>query len=288
MEKARLCYENLKKRAKSEIESAMFSPRAILSENDERDKLKEEVLAIFEKVINLPESCMEKYQLGPRNETFVQQLVRAMDFLLLFRGRNDLPFQLVDKIGLISSDLKSDIAVYKAACEVEKFKAVEVAFKEHHSVDNSDDSPIRSWRFCCDESFRKAIPYGYSKLRVTIEIDENRYLFESLMKLGRTLSGGKRFYTHEMYTSEREASNLWIIFLMPLIEDKDVKKAFRDKVQSKFISEIKIKEIVLISRDNRETITIYCKYITNTIKIIECVYMSLQHIELSLIQQEDM
>ena len=75
------------------------------------------------KVVNLPEGCMEKYQLGPLNKTFVQQLVRAMEFLLLFRGRNDLPFQLVDKIGLISSDLKNDIAIYKAACEVEKFKA---------------------------------------------------------------------------------------------------------------------------------------------------------------------
>ena len=61
--------------------------------------------------------------------------------------------------------------------------AVQVAFKEHHSVDNSDDGPTCSWRFCCDKSFRKVIPTGHSKFRVSIKIDENRYLFESLMKL---------------------------------------------------------------------------------------------------------
>ena len=261
VERARLCYENLKKRAKSEVEVAMFAPQAILSEFQERDQLKEEVLTLLKEDINLPENCMKKYQDGPRTDSFVQQLIRVMEFLLLFRGRNDLPFQLIEKIGLISSDLKSDIALYKAACEVEKLKAVEVAYNEHHNVAISSDGPTHthSWRFSSDEGFRKAIPVGYTKLRVLIKINENQYLFERLLKLGRVLSSGKQFYTHEMHTSESEASNLHIIFLMPLVEDKDPKMAFRDKVQSKLINEIGIMEVAQISRENKETI-IYCEH----------------------------
>lgn len=194
VEKARLCYENLKKRARGEIEVAMSSPQAILSENQERNQLKEQVLEVLEKDINLPEIWMEKYQLGPLTDTFVEKLVRALEFLMLFRGRNDLSFQLIQKIGLISSDLKNDIALYKAACEVEKLKSVEIAYKEHHSVafDHELSSDINGpdhtqfWRFCCDESFKRAIPTGYSKLRVWIRIsDVNQYLFERLLKLGR-------------------------------------------------------------------------------------------------------
>ena len=270
MDNARLCYENLKKRAKSEVEVAMFAPRSILSEVQERNQLKEQVLKILEEDINLPENCMEKYQFGPLNDTFMQQVVKAMEFLLLFRGRNDLPFQLINKIGVISSSLKSDIALYKAACEVERLKAVEVAYKEHHSVDHevSSDGPTYFWRFCSDEGFRKAIPTGYSKLRVLIKINENQYIFERLLKLGRTLSSGKRFYTHEMYTTECKASNLYIIFLMPLMEDKDPKKAFRDKVQWKFINELGIMEVVQISRKNNETV-IYCKYNTFSNEIMD-------------------
>lgn len=69
----------------------------------------------------------------------MQQLVKALEFLLLFRGRSLLLFQLINKIRLISSDLKNDMALYKAACEVEKLKAVEVAYKDHHSVEISSD-----------------------------------------------------------------------------------------------------------------------------------------------------
>ena len=116
-----------------------------------------------------------------------------------------------------------------------------------------------SWRLCSDEGFRKAIPAGYSRLRVLIKIDENQYLFERLVKLGRTLSSGKQFYTHEMYTSEHESSHLHVVFLMPLAEDKDPKRAFRDKVQPKIISALGIMEVAHISHENKETV-IYREY----------------------------
>ena len=181
---------------------------------------------LLEEDINLPERCMEKYRYGPINDSFLQQLVRAMEFLLLYHGGNDLPFQLIEKIGLIhiNSDLKSDIALYKAACEVEKLNTVEVAYKEHHNVVINSHGPTHSWSCSSDEGLRKGNPAGFTKLQVLIKINENQYLFERLLKLGRMLSSGKQFYTHEMYTSEGEASNLHIIFLMPLVEDKDPKR----------------------------------------------------------------
>ena len=249
-ERARLCYENLKKRAKSEIEVAIFAPQPILDEKTERKKLKKEVLKLL-RDIKLPENCTEKYELGPFNDTFLQQLVKAMEFLLHFRGRHHLPFQLIDKIGLLSPELKKDIALYKAAFEVEELKAVEVAFKEYHTVEISSDGSTHTWRFSSDEGFRRTIPAGNTKLRVLIEIKKNQYLFERLLALGRKLSGGKPFYTHEMYTSEHK---LYIVFLVPLVEDKDPKKAFRDRMQPKFISEFGIMEVVQVSRENKETV----------------------------------
>ena len=173
-------------------------------------------------------------------------------------GRHYLPFQLIDKIGLFSPDIKNDVALYKAAFEVEELKAAEVAFKEYHTVEISRDGPAHVWTFSSDEGFRRAIPAGNTKLRVLIEIKKNQYLFERLLALGRKLSGGKQFYAHEMYTSEHEASKLYIVFLMPLVEDKDPKKAFRDRVQPKFINEFGIMEVVQVSRENKETV-IYCK-----------------------------
>ena len=131
---------------------------------------------------------------GSLSNAFVQQLVKAMKFLLDFRGRHHLPFQLINKIGLLSSDLKNDAALYKAAFEVEELKAVEVAFKEYHTVKISSDDPTHAWKFGSDEGFRRAIPAGHSKLRVLIEINENQYLFERLLPLGRKLSNGKQFY----------------------------------------------------------------------------------------------
>ena len=127
---------------------------------------------LLEENINLPERCMEKYRFGPLNDSFLQQLVRAMEFLLLFQGINNLPFQLIEKIGLIhiSSDLKSDIALYKAACKVEALKAVEVAYKEHHNVVISSHGPTNSWSCSSDEGLRKANPAGFTKLRVLIKI----------------------------------------------------------------------------------------------------------------------
>ena len=77
---------------------------------------------------------MEKYKCGPWNDKFVQQLVKAMELLFLFHGRNDQPFQFINKIGVISSDLKSDIALYKAVFEAEELKPVEVAYKKHHEM----------------------------------------------------------------------------------------------------------------------------------------------------------
>ena len=44
------------------------------------------------------------------SNAFVQQLVKAMEFLLDFRGRHHLPFQLINKIGLLSPGLKNDVA----------------------------------------------------------------------------------------------------------------------------------------------------------------------------------
>ena len=154
----------------------------------------------------------------------MQQLVKTMEFLLDIRGRHHLPFQLINKIGLLSPDLKNDIALYKAAFEVEELKAVEVAFKEYHSVEISSDGPTHAWKFGSDEGFRRAIPAGHSKLQVLININENQYLFERLLTLGRKLSGGKQFYTHGMYTGEHKASKHYIVFLVPLVEDKDPKK----------------------------------------------------------------
>ena len=81
VERARLCYNNLKKRAKSEVEVAMFAPQAILSEIQEWNQLKEEVIMLLEEDINLPERCIEKYWFGHLNNSFVQQIVRAMEFL---------------------------------------------------------------------------------------------------------------------------------------------------------------------------------------------------------------
>ena len=217
LKSAQLCYENLKKRAISEIKVAMFAPQAILSDIQERLQLKEEILKLVKEDIKLPEKCVEKYKLGPLNNHFLQHyLIKAMKFLLHFCGRHYLPFQLINKIGLLSncSDLKNDIALYNAAFEVEA---------------------------------------KYSKLRVAIKMNENQYLFERLRKLGRKLSGGKQFYTHEMYTSEREASKLYIVtvFLVPLVEDEDQKKAFWDK---KFIDDFEITEAVQVSRENKETV----------------------------------
>jgi hypothetical protein len=61
-----------------------------------------------------------------------------------------------------------------------------------------------------------------------------------------------------MYTSEGEASNLYIVFLIPLVEDKDPKRAFKDKVQPKYSKNNGIMEVVHVSRENKET-AIYCK-----------------------------
>ena len=60
-----------------------------------------------------------------------------------------------------------------------------------------------------------------------------------------------------MYTSEHEVSKLYIVFLMPLVEDKDPKKAFRDRVQPNFTSEFGIMEVVQVSRENKETVIYY-------------------------------
>ena len=94
--------------------------------------------------------------------------------------------------------------------------------------------------------------------------------------LGRKLSGGKQFYTHKIYTSEREVSKLYIVFLVPLVEDKDIKKAFRDKVQPKFINKFGIMEVVQVSHANKETV-IYCKANTQcqTNEFIICIYYNI-------------
>ena len=73
----------------------------------------------------------------------MQQLIKAMEFLLDFRGRHHLPFQLINKIGLLSPELKNDVTLYKAAFEVEELKAAKVAFKEYHTVEISSDGPTR-------------------------------------------------------------------------------------------------------------------------------------------------
>ena len=132
----RECYKNLKKRAKSEIDLARYAPQPILDENSERIKLKKEILKLLED-IKLPENFTAKYEFSPFTDTFVQHLVKAMEFLLLFRGRHCLPFQLINKIGLLSPELKKDIALYNAAFEVEELKAVEVALKEYHTVQSA-------------------------------------------------------------------------------------------------------------------------------------------------------
>ena len=268
--RAQLCYENLKKRAISEIEGARFAPQAILDGKSERKELKQVVIELLKEDIKLPENCMEKYDFpstGFLSNAFVQQLVNAIEFLLHFRGRHHLPFQLINKIGLLSQELKNDMALYKAAFEVEGLKAVEVAYKKYDSVEISSDGPTHAWRFSSDEGFRRAIPAGHTKLQVLIKINKNQYLFERLLPLGRKLSGGKQFYTHEMYMDEHKASELYIVFL---VEDKDPKKAFRDKVP-KFISEFGVMKVVQVSPENKETV-IYRKYvITNRSEFIICI-----------------
>ena len=89
-----LSYDNLKKRAKSEIEVAMFAPQAILSEIQERNQLKEKSHHA-DRGGHQPARKMhgKVSRFGPLNNSFVQQLVRAMEFLLLFRGKNDLPLK---------------------------------------------------------------------------------------------------------------------------------------------------------------------------------------------------
>ena len=254
---ARLCYENLKKRAISEIEVARFAPQAILDGKSERKELKQVVIELLKEDIKLPENCMEKYDFpstGSFSNAFVQQLFKVIEFLLDFRGKHHLPFQLINKIGLLSPNLKNDVALYKAAFEVEELKAVEMAYKKYDSIEISSDGPTHTWRFSSDEGFRRAIPAGHTKLRVLIKINKNQYLFERLLPLGRKLSDGKQFYTHEIYTSEHEASKLYIVFFVPLVEDKDQKKAFRDRVQPKVISEFGIMEVVQVSRENKETV----------------------------------
>ena len=258
MKRARLCYENLKKRVDSEIDLARYAPQPILAENSEQIKLKKEILKLLED-IKLPENFTAKYEFGPITGIFVEHLIKAMEFLLLFRSRHCLPFQLINKIGLLSPELKNDIALYNAAFEVEELKAVEVTFKEYHTVEISSDGPTHTWRFSSDEGFRRAIPDGHSKLRVLIKIEKNfnHYLFERLLTLGRELSCGNQFYAHEMYMSEREASKceaskLCIVFLMPLV---DQKKAYTDKVE-KFSKrfEPQIMEVVQVSHENKETV----------------------------------
>ena len=195
----------------------------------------------------------------------MQQLVKAIEISVA-----DTTY-LINEIVLLSPDLKNDVVLYKAAFEVEELKAVEVAYKEYHSVEISSDGPIHAWRFSSDEGFRTAIPAGHLKLR---KINENQYLFERLLTLGRKLSGGKQFYTHKIYTSEREVSKLYIVFLVPLVED--IKKAFRDKVQPKFINEFGIMEVVQVSHANKETV-IYCKANTQcqTNEFIICIYYNI-------------
>ncbi|MCG8623110.1 MAG: hypothetical protein MJE68_14090, partial [Proteobacteria bacterium] len=110
---------------------AMFAPQAILSDIQERLQLKEEILKLVKEDIKLPEKCVEKYQLGPLNIPFLQRhLIKAMIFLSHFCGRHYLPFQLINKIGLLSSDLKNDIALYNAAFEVEaRYSKLRVVIK---------------------------------------------------------------------------------------------------------------------------------------------------------------
>lgn len=244
----------------SEIDAAMYGANAILDENEGRDQFKKEMIEMLGRHINLPNRCIRKYVLGPpRTENFIKKLCKVIEFFSHFRGKNDLLFQLIKKISLLSSELKSDVALYKAAFRAEKLEDVKVAYGEYQSVEGSLVGPSRSWTFCCDESFKKVIPTGLSKVRVLIKIDENQFLFERLMNLGRKLSGvGHKFYVHEMYTTECEASSMHIIFLIPLIGDKDPKKAFRARLQHKVIEESKIKEAWLISHDNKE-IKIYRK-----------------------------
>ena len=60
---------------------------------------------------------------------------------------HNLPFQLMNKIGLLSPELKNDIALYKAAFEAEELKAAKEAFKEYHTVEISSNGPTHAWRF---------------------------------------------------------------------------------------------------------------------------------------------
>ena len=206
------------------------------------------------------------------SKRFVENLVSVLEFLLLFYGRNDLPFQSINKIGFISTDLKNDIAIYEAACEVEKFNVVQVPYEEVHSiedVDSIDGAGSTCWRICCNDDFRKAIPAGYLKVRVSIKIEETQYLFAWLMKFVKVLFGDKEFYAYEVYTSECGTTNLYIVFLIPPAKDKDpekaFEKAFKNVTQSFNFKGNGIRRVVLISH-NREPKTLYRKYIITIMK----------------------
>ena len=54
LERARLCYDNIKKRAKSEIDVAILAPQAILSDIPERTQLNKEILKLLKEDIKLP------------------------------------------------------------------------------------------------------------------------------------------------------------------------------------------------------------------------------------------
>ena len=240
-EKVMICFESLIKRAKSEIGMTKTAVKAneILKEERERNDLKEDILNnIFKLIINLPDEYIYQYERGKLTKGLVENLISVMEFLLLFYGRNDLPLQLIDKTSFLSTDLKNDIAIYKAACEVEKF-----------AVEDVDSNTTCYWRICSDDG--KSTPAGYSKLRVSIRTQKYQYLFGNLMKLGEILFVDKEFELCicEMYTNECEASNLHIVFLIPL---KDPEKALKSTSDG-------ISEVVLIS-DNRQEKRIYRKH----------------------------
>ena len=104
----RLCFENLIKRAKSEIDVAMDAPNDSLGGNKEREELRKEVFAMLDTIIKLPQRYVMKYDTAGLSKRFVENLVSVLEFILLFYGRNDLPCQSINKIGFISTDLKND------------------------------------------------------------------------------------------------------------------------------------------------------------------------------------
>ena len=65
VEKARLCYDNLKTRAKSEAKVAMFAPKAILSDNPEQSRLKEEFIKLLEEDIVCQKTAWKCIDLVP-------------------------------------------------------------------------------------------------------------------------------------------------------------------------------------------------------------------------------